>query len=316
MKLILKIQTQAPASVIQQPKIIQRPSATSQANNSTAKSLAKNFNSKLDALTKSHQTSQVSLTGGVVGGTAETTNNTNTNAAGFRIPSSRHFCGRLLSTNLSSQTETNSSSTNSSYLNQNHQNGSFEDDDDEDEDDRDDDDEEDEDDSPMIILPRGSVVNSSNRDVIGGVGGTGALSTSSPSTASSSPKSHSPAYRDSIMLHQQMPTQRSISVEQRNFNSNNNLNSGMITTKTVQFRSSSNSNSNRNSRNQINYENVYNMGYDNLNSLINPSIVNINNNNINNNVKPQAFSTANVSNTNSLNMKKSFTTQDIDSTKR
>ncbi len=248
------------------------------------------------------------MAGGV--GTVETTNNTNTNAAGFRIPSSRHFCGRLLSTNLSSQTETNSSSTNSSYLNQNHQNGSFEDDD-EDEDDREDEDEEDEDDSPMIILPRGSVVNSGNRDVIGGVG-TGALSTSSPSTASSSPKSHSPAYRDSIMLHQQLPTQRSISVEQRNFNSNNNLNSGMITTKTVQFRSSSSSNSNKNSRNQINYENVYNMGYDNLNSLINPSIANNNNNN----VKPQAVSTTNVSNTNSLNMKKSFTTQDIDSTKR
>jgi arginine/lysine/ornithine decarboxylase len=87
--------TAAPFTTIQQPKIVQSSAASTSSANA-AKNFVKNFNSKLDALTKStHQTtsssSQMSLLH-------------NNNSSSNKLVKPRHFCGRLLSTNLSSQT--------------------------------------------------------------------------------------------------------------------------------------------------------------------------------------------------------------------
>ena len=171
----LKFDTQAAtinAKTAPPPKIMQH----STNNNSSSKNLAKNFNSKLEALTRSTAplASQASLADSQASGV--------NSAGGFRVPSSRHFCGRLLSANLSQTTETNSSSTNSSYSTPHQrQNGSFEDDEDDEEEE-----EEEEDDSAEIV--------EHNAPSAGA-----ALSTSSPSTASSSPKSHSPQQRSVSM---------------------------------------------------------------------------------------------------------------------
>jgi arginine/lysine/ornithine decarboxylase len=89
--------TAAPLTTIQQPKIVQSSAASTSSANA-AKNFVKNFNSKLDALTKStHQTTSSSPQMSLL--------HNNNSSSSNKLVKPRHFCGRLLSTNLSSQTK-------------------------------------------------------------------------------------------------------------------------------------------------------------------------------------------------------------------
>ena len=293
-------------SLKSEPKIMKTSSSSSQKN------YAKTFNNKLDALTKSPSTTLITSQTSLINSMCEQALVSSASVQAFRIPSSRHFCGRLLSTNLS-HTDT-STSTTSSYINQN-QNASFEDGGVEGDDDDEDLDEEDEDakNSPLIMA--------SGRGVIA----TGALSTSSPSTASSSPKSHSPGFQQTLTTQQsqkapQLFQSRSVSNEQRNVVESNG---NSVANKNVQFRSSSS--------NQQIYQNVQphpqsqpqpqlqvqqsnTTGYDNLNNLINP-VQTASSSQTRPQPHPHTQSQSQLPSS-YASMKKSVTTQEIDRAKR